>query len=115
MVIGAGKRASGTFSFCRTELGASVRTRENNSYELWHQRMGHPAAQVVGSLPAVSVSASYVSNKACEVCLRAKQARSPFSTSINKTTCSFSDDSFRFMGSVSNTVKWWSSLFFNHR
>ncbi|CAA7013101.1 unnamed protein product [Microthlaspi erraticum] len=49
-VIGAGKRESGTFRFRRTELAAAVATREEKSYELWHHRMGHPSARVVGSL-----------------------------------------------------------------
>ncbi|CAA7019035.1 unnamed protein product [Microthlaspi erraticum] len=89
MVIGAGKRESGTFSFRRAELSASVRTCDDKSYELWHHRLGHPSAQVVGSLPHVSVSVSDVSNKACDVCFRAKQTRSSFPTSINKTTEAF--------------------------
>ncbi|XP_010412616.1 PREDICTED: uncharacterized protein LOC104698943 [Camelina sativa] len=54
-VIGAGKRDSGTFYFRRTELVAAVRTREDTSYELWHHRLGHPSAQVVGSLKNISV------------------------------------------------------------
>ena len=68
MVIGAGKREFGTFQFCRTEFVAAVRTRDDKAYELWHHRMGHPSAQVVGSLKNVSVSVSSdVLNKACDV------------------------------------------------
>ncbi|CAA7032084.1 unnamed protein product [Microthlaspi erraticum] len=89
-VIGAGKRDSGTFRFCKTELAASVETQNAKAYELWHHRMGHPSPKVVGSLKHVSVSVnSNVSNKACDVCLRAKQTRSLFLSSINKTTQAF--------------------------
>jgi len=67
-----------------------VRTQDDKSYELWHHRMGHPCAQVVGSLKNVTVSIrSDILNKACDVCLRAKQTRSPFPISINKTTQAF--------------------------
>ncbi|CAA7036695.1 unnamed protein product [Microthlaspi erraticum] len=85
-VIGAGKRESGTFRFCRTESVAAVTTRDDKAYELWHHRLGHPSAKVVGLLKHVDVSVVSESfNKACDVCFRAKQTRSPFPTSINKT------------------------------
>lgn len=49
--------------------------------------MGHPSARVVSSLPDIfiSVSASDL-NKACDVCLRAKQTRDWFPLSMNKTS-----------------------------
>lgn len=74
MVIGAAKRDSGTFRFRRMELVTSVETKDDKSYKLWHHRMGHPSAKVVGSLKNVSVFVvSDISNKACDVCLCAKQ------------------------------------------
>lgn len=89
-MIGAGKRDSGTFRLCRMELVASVTTEDAKAYELWHNRMGHPSARVVGSLPHVSVSVdSEISNKACDVCFRAKQTRSSFPISDNKTSSIF--------------------------
>lgn len=67
MVIGAGKRESGTFHFCGIEFVGSVKTRDDKLYELWQHRMGHPSAQVVGSLKHVSVSvSSEISNKVCD-------------------------------------------------
>ncbi|XP_010418794.1 PREDICTED: uncharacterized protein LOC104704393 [Camelina sativa] len=67
MMIGAGKRDGGTFRFCRTESVALFTTQEAKAYTLWHQRMGHPSARVVGSLPQVSVSVdSDIYNKACD-------------------------------------------------
>ncbi|CAA7015079.1 unnamed protein product [Microthlaspi erraticum] len=88
MVIGAGKREGGTFLFHGVETVAAVTTR--TAYDLWHNRMGHQAPKIVGLLPAVSFSiSSEISNKACDVCLRAKQTRACFPTSLNKTTSIF--------------------------
>ncbi|XP_010412990.1 PREDICTED: uncharacterized protein LOC104699374 [Camelina sativa] len=84
MVIGMGTRAGGTFHFRSMELAASVTTKEEKEYELWHSRMGHPSAKVVCQLPAISVSSMHL-NKACDVCLRAKQTRQSFPLSLNKT------------------------------
>lgn len=82
-----GKRAGGTFCLCRVESVAAVTTQDVKGYELWHHRMGHPSPQAVGSLPHVKLSViSKISNKACDVCLRAKQTRCSFPSSINKTT-----------------------------
>ena len=75
----------GTFHFGSMELAASVVVRDDKSFELWHKRMGHPSAKVVGLLPAVSNGVSEFSNKACDVCLRAKQTRLSFPISENKT------------------------------
>lgn len=86
LMIGAGRRECGTFSFYRMELAASVITREEKSYELGHKRMGHPSPRVVGSLPIVDVTVVFEnSNKACDVCLHAKQTRSSFPSRTNKT------------------------------
>ena len=90
MMIGAGRRESGTFRFCRMEMAASATVQEEKTYELWHKRMGHPSARVVGSLSQVDFSVvSEISNKACDICLRAKQTRSSFPLSSNKTSFSF--------------------------
>ena len=90
MVTGAGKRIGGTFHFRRTEIAAAITTRDDKSFELWHNRMGHPSAKVVGLLPSVSSSVSFDNlNKACDVCLRAKQTRDCFPISMNKTSMIF--------------------------
>lgn len=90
MMIGAAKREAGTFRLYRMELAASVKTCDEKSYELWHNRMGHPYARVVGSLSNIFVFAvSENSNKACDVCLRAKQARVFFPSISSKTTSVF--------------------------
>lgn len=90
MVIGAAKREQGAFRLRSVESAAAAITKEEDTYELWHKRMGHHAAKVVCSLPVVSSSVcSAFLNKACDVCLRAKQTRSCFPVSINKTLKAF--------------------------
>ncbi|CAL9221360.1 unnamed protein product [Arabidopsis halleri] len=80
-LIGAGTRVGGTFHFRSTEIAASVTTKEEKKYELWHNRMGHPAAKVVGLLPEISVSVS--------------------STNLNKADVVFSESEFPFSSPVS--------------
>lgn len=79
MVVGAGKRDSITFRFHRRESVAAVTTRDDKSYELWHHRMGHPSAKVIGSIKNVCVLViSENFNKSCDVCLHAKLTRISF-------------------------------------
>ena len=86
MVTGAAKRELGAFRLRSMENAAAAITDDEESYKLWHKRMGHHAAKVVCSLPDVSSSVSSVFlNKACDVCFRSKQTRSCFPVSINKT------------------------------
>lgn len=85
-VIGVSKQKGGTFLFWSLESVTSVEVRDEKSFELWHQRMGHPSAKVVGLLPLISnVISSEILNKACDICLRAKQTRLSFPISENKT------------------------------
>lgn len=90
MVIRAAKRENGAFRLCSMESVATVSTKEEETYELWHKRMGHLAAKVVCSLPVVSSSVclSFL-DMPCDICLRAKQTRSCFPVSINKTSKAF--------------------------
>lgn len=85
-VIGVSKRTGGTFHFRSMEVASAATVRDNMPFELWHKRMGHPSDKIVGLLPGVSnVVASEISNKACDICLRAKQTRMSFPISENKT------------------------------
>lgn len=67
------------------ETVAAVTTKDEQSFELWHNRLGHPSAKIVALLPSISVSVSAL-NKACDVCLRVKQTRDCFPISINKSS-----------------------------
>ena len=85
MAIGAAKRDQGAFCLRSMENAGAAITKDEESFTLWHKRMGHRAAKVVCSLSFVSSSVDSVyMNKACDVCLRAKQTRSCFPVSINK-------------------------------
>ena len=53
MVTGAAKRELGAFRIRSMESAAAAITNDEESYKLWHKRMGHPAAKVVCSLPVV--------------------------------------------------------------
>ncbi|XP_021746636.1 uncharacterized protein LOC110712479 [Chenopodium quinoa] len=57
----------------------------SSSMELWHSRLGHPSEKVVKWLPFFSNTTCSL-NKDCEVCHRAKHARSSFPLSENKST-----------------------------
>lgn len=86
MVIGVDKRETGTFRLCSSETVNSVTIQSVDSYDLWHHRLGHPSAKIVGLLPDVSFPiSSEILNKMCDVCLRAKQTRACFPISLNKT------------------------------
>jgi len=85
MVFGVSRRTGGTFRFRSMESAAFVEVRDDKSFELWHKRMGYHSNKVVGLLPVVSNVVSDILNKACDVCLRAKQTRLSFPFSENKT------------------------------
>lgn len=83
MLIGAGKLAGRMFRFRSIEITA----KEENLYELWHIRMGHPYAKVVKFFLSVSSSVSLsVLDKACALFLHTKQTRGCFLISTNKTS-----------------------------
>ncbi|GJY72121.1 ribonuclease H-like domain-containing protein [Tanacetum coccineum] len=57
------------------------------SKTLWHQRLGHPADQVLDVLKtALNLNSHYVSDHLCDTCNKAKQTREPFPLSDHKST-----------------------------
>ena len=88
--IGVGKQQQGV-RFFKDDLLAKVQVNSAISYNLWHRRMGHPSSQTLLSL-SNNISDNFTRiNKSdlCDVCLRAKQTRVPFSTSSNKASKPF--------------------------
>lgn len=87
-LIGLGKPVGGLLYFRNAEIVATAKGLTNQSVDLWHRRLGHLSPKVVELLGDFDFSRSSkdFSNKACEICLRAKQTRSPFPLSNNKTT-----------------------------
>ncbi|XP_074297286.1 uncharacterized protein LOC141627989 [Silene latifolia] len=86
-LIGAGKRQDGLY-FYRGVSNVAVCNINQGSTDLWHKRLGHPSSEVL-KLLAIVKSSSRLSNKACDVCLRAKQTRFSFNRSDNKVISSF--------------------------
>lgn len=86
MLIGAAEQIRGLYFFRGVEVAATVYQTEECSASLWHRRLGHPASHAVDLLDfSHSFKGVSVDNKACEVCLRAKQTRLSFPISSNKT------------------------------
>lgn len=82
-VIGVGKREAGSFYFYILDSVEAVKTSDEVSYDLWHHRLGHPSATVISLISDVISSNNL--NKACEICIRAKQTRDSFSLITNKS------------------------------
>lgn len=57
------------------------------SSDIWHQRLGHPSRHI--KIRGIDMSLGDENNKGCDVCLRAKQTRSQFYLSENKTEFPF--------------------------
>lgn len=90
MVIGVGEQREGLHFFRDMVTAAAMQINGRSSFDLWHKRLGHPSFRVVEMFPNVGSSKnSTLSNKVCEVCLRAKQCRDSFPTSTDKTSVIF--------------------------
>lgn len=90
MVISVGEQREGLCFFRDMVTAAAMQINGRSSFDLWHKRLGHPSFRVVEMFPNVGSSKnSTLSNKVCEVCLRAKQCRDSFPTSTDKTSVIF--------------------------
>ncbi|KAJ4758369.1 Retroelement pol polyprotein-like [Rhynchospora pubera] len=85
MLIGVGEQRDGVYYYHQVASAKGFHMRGNESYELWHRRMGHPSKQVTSFL----TGNSSISEDVCEICVRAKQTRETFPISLNKATESF--------------------------
>nr|GMC82663.1 Retrovirus-related Pol polyprotein from transposon TNT 1-94 [Ipomoea batatas] len=85
-MIGTGVRRDGLYYFKGTDSVQHLTVNGvTTSFDLWHQRMGHPSEKVMKLLPSVGTAARSF-NKACEVCFRAKQPREKFPLSNNRAS-----------------------------
>ena len=82
MLIGVGKHQDGLYYFHGKQMVKTCKANGMSQLELWHKRMGHPSYKTTQSVPDLS-KRKYegLSNKHCDVCLRAKQSRERFSIS----------------------------------
>ena len=90
MVIGASGQREGLYYLQGIAIAAAVKSDGGNIFYLWHERLGHPSPKVVELIPNIgSRRSNALCDKACNVCLRAKQCRESFPISINKTMDNF--------------------------
>lgn len=88
-LIGAGEESNEVYHYkgaVDIHAGNVVQLQKRG---LWHRRLGHPSSKVLSFLSGVSGVNVHsrehgVLESVCDVCLRAKQTRETFSTSINK-------------------------------
>nr|KYP51582.1 hypothetical protein KK1_026610 [Cajanus cajan] len=78
-LIGACERKDGLYWY-RGVSGIKVyQINAEDQLEIWHQRMGHPAYQIVEKISNVSSGhRNKNTNQTCEVCERSKQSRKKF-------------------------------------
>lgn len=84
--IGVGRRKDGVYFLQEVKMVSRVKkvdAKEKESLELWHKRLGHASHKRIRQLPVVDSSGVELS--VCDICFRAKQCRSEFPLSINKS------------------------------
>ena len=103
--IGVGKEVGGLYHLLQNPVSAlpqdsfsdkSAKFMSNSSFcmnfvknNIWHYRLGHPAAFPLQILSHVIPQISQESNKDCSICPLAKQHRLPFSRSASNSTKMF--------------------------
>ena len=80
VVIGAGKQREGLYYLQEYVTTAAVKTKNDLTLDLWHKWLGHASFGAMKLLSNMESSRNNdICNKACEICLRAKQSRGTFS------------------------------------
>ena len=79
-MIGVGEQRNGVYWFCSVVPNTHLcHATEVDSYQVWHQRLGHPSSQIVGLLPLVSNNDCRKNkDEPCDICFKAKQTRVSF-------------------------------------
>lgn len=83
--VGTGKECAGLYLFDSGQ-GIKVNLSDYLSHNVWHNKLGHPANQVLKVLKNKVCSGIEPVNIFCEVCHRAKQTREPFPLSEHKSS-----------------------------
>ncbi|GJT38378.1 putative RNA-directed DNA polymerase [Tanacetum coccineum] len=89
--VGIGRQCNGLYLF---DIEKYCKIISNNciatcyvSRSMWHQRLGHPADQVLSVLnKTLNLDSQSVPDHLCDTCNEAKQTREPFSLSDHKST-----------------------------
>ncbi|KAJ4812357.1 Retroelement pol polyprotein-like [Rhynchospora pubera] len=82
--IGVGELRDGVYYYHPLAPNQVFHTRKETTYELWHQRMGHPSSKITCLFPSIEGDGD-VTNGVCDICMRSKQSRIPFPVSSNKS------------------------------
>ncbi|GKB65880.1 ribonuclease H-like domain-containing protein [Tanacetum coccineum] len=91
MTMGIGRQFNGLYLF---DVDNACKIVSNNcigtcfvSKTLWHQRLGHPADQVLDALKTtLNLDSHSTSDHLCDTCNKAKQTREPFPLSDHKSS-----------------------------
>jgi len=89
-LIGSGEERDGVYYLTDVATMKIHTANVSSNQALWHQRLGHPSFSVLLALPVFSSSSISINSRSCDVCLRAKQTREVFLTSLNKSLECFS-------------------------
>jgi len=77
-LIGVDELHRGVFAF-KEDSEINFQANKVVSYNLWHQRMGHPSCQALYKVFSnIELDISKNKNISCDVCLQAKQSHAPF-------------------------------------
>ena len=84
MPIGVGEQKDGFYYYEKTPL--KIYSNVVRASELWHKPMGHPSSEIMSFFAKELGFSNYdkKNSDVCDVCFRAKQARSCFHISKNK-------------------------------
>lgn len=85
--IGVGELRGGVYQLRHVAPSTMALVTRSQSYDLWHQRLGHPSRTTLHLVPALSLSHDDFCPS--DICLRAKQTRVPFSTSEGSAAACF--------------------------
>ncbi|PKI41899.1 hypothetical protein CRG98_037726 [Punica granatum] len=81
-VIGVAKKLGGLYCFECVAAHSALACFEGQNFEKWHKHLGHPSRKAMSLIPRIKQPST--TNKARDICFRAKQTQAVFSSSSNK-------------------------------
>jgi len=87
-LIRLGRKQRGVYPYQSITEATIAAVTTTDSYELWHQSLGHPVCQSLSHLLDILVG-SPLSKSLCDICCRAKHTLFPFPFSMSCVSNSF--------------------------